>query len=106
MATYQIERNEKTCRVVMQGDLTAAVVPDIQPALKRELEAGIDDLEFNLAATATLDSSGIGLLIAASNSLSRNKGRVRVVETSPDIVKLLESMRLVKRLNVTPRKAA
>lgn len=105
MATYVIERNEKHCRVVLRGDLTASVVPDIQPALKRELEAGADDVEFDLGSTAALDSSGIGLLIAASNSLARSKGRLRVVQVSPDIHKLLETMRLVKRLNVAVRQA-
>ena len=50
-----------------------------------------------------LDSSGIGLLIAAHNSLARKEGRVRVVNASADVFRLLQSMRLVGRLNVQAR---
>jgi len=46
-----------------------------------------------------LDSSGIGLLIAASNSLAAKKGSVRLVNVSADIMHLLQSMRLAARLN-------
>ena len=50
-----------------------------------------------------LDPSGIGLLIAGPNSLSRLGGKFRVTNVSPDILRMFESMRLTVRLNVSGR---
>lgn len=103
MQTYDIKREESLCRVVLHGDLTAAILPGIQVALKKELTDGVAEVEFDLAETGMMDSSGIGLLIAVSNSLARDKGRIRVVNVSRDIKQLLQSMRLVARLNVSEK---
>jgi len=103
MADYTIECKEKQCMVVLQGNLTAPLIPDLQGALKNHLEKGIDEAVFDLGKTAMLDSSGIGLLIATCNSLGRKKGKMRVLNVSPDILRLLQSMRLVARLNVSGR---
>ena len=85
----------------MQGDLIASDVPDLQAALKQQLQRGVDEIVFDLAATVMLDSSGIGLLIATCNTMTRQQGRIRVINVSPDILQLLQSMRLTGRLNVT-----
>jgi len=101
MAGYTIEHNEKRCRAILDGDLTAVLVPDLQTALKSHLEQGIDEMVFDLGKTAMLDSSGIGLLIAACNSLARQKGHMQVLNVSEDIFRVLQSMRLVNRLHVS-----
>ena len=49
-----------------------------------------------------LDSSGIGLLIASSNALTRKGGRLRVINPAKEIFELLSTMRLVSRLHVQP----
>ncbi len=105
MATYTLEQNGRTCRVTLQGDLIAAVLPDLQAALKQQLAQGVDEVLFDLAATVMLDSSGIGLLIATSNTMARQQGRVRVINASADILQLLQSMRLTSRLNASGREA-
>ena len=105
MAKYTFEQNGKDCRVTMQGDLVASVIPDLQAALKLQLQPGVAEIVFDLAATVMLDSSGIGLLIAASNTIARQQGRVRVLNVSPDILRLLQSMRLASRLNASGREA-
>jgi anti-sigma B factor antagonist len=103
MANYNIQATGKNCSVTPTGDLTAHVVPELQAAIKQQLQQGVSEVVFDLAATAMLDSSGIGLLIATSNSLSRQQGRVRVINVAPDILQLLQSMRLVTRLNASGR---
>jgi anti-anti-sigma factor len=67
------------------------------------LKKGARELVFDLAPTVMLDSSGIGLLIAAANSVAPNGGKVRVTNVCPDIFRLLQSMRLTSRLNVSGR---
>ena len=103
MAAYVIDRKDQQGFVKLTGDLTATGVPELQCGLKEALDGGVRELVFDLASTAMLDSSGIGLLIAASNSLSRSGGKVRVTNASQDILHLLQSMRLVVRLNASGR---
>jgi anti-anti-sigma factor len=103
MTTYTLEPNGRTCLVTLHGDLVASGVVDLKAALKAHLQAGVEEVSFDLAATVQLDSSGIGLLIATSNTLARQQGRVRILNASPDILQLLQSMRLAARLNASGR---
>ncbi len=106
MNAYTIQQNpDRTCSVALAGDLTASTVPALQAELRQQLAENIEEVVFDLANATMLDSSGIGLLIACSNSLARKNGRVRVSNASPDVLQLLQSMRLVKRLNATGRTA-
>ncbi|HEY1648793.1 MAG TPA: ATP-binding protein [Terracidiphilus sp.] len=101
MAAYVIEQADRQGSVRLTGDLTAALVPDLQAGLKEMLNKGARELVFDLASTRMLDSSGMGLLIAAANSVAPNGGSVRVTNVCPDIFRLLQSMRLTARLNVS-----
>jgi serine/threonine-protein kinase RsbW len=103
MANYVIEHNDRQGSVRLTGDLTAAMIPDLQAGLKEMLKKGASELVFDLASTRMLDSSGMGLLIAAANSMAPSGGKVRVTNVCPDIFRLLESMRLTARLNVSGR---
>jgi len=103
MAAYVLKQKEQQGLVRLKGDLTAIVVPDLQADLKEMLSKGARELEFDLSSTAMLDSSGMGLLIAAANSLAPQGGAIRVTNVAPDIFRLLQSMRLTARLNVSAR---
>ena len=103
MSSYRMEHTDTGCRVSIDGGLTAVLVPELQQTLKQELEGGTQQVTVDLGATYMLDSSGIGLLIAASNSLTKKSGKLDVVNVSPEILRLPRSMRLVARLNVSGR---
>lgn len=103
MAAYIIEQNDQQGSVRLEGDLTAIVVPNLQGDLKEMLNKGTSELVFDLTKTAMLDSSGIGLLIAAANSLASKGGKVRVTHVGRDIFRLLQTMRLTARLNVSAK---
>lgn len=100
---YVVDLKGEQGLVKLTGDLTAIQVPDLQIALKEMLDKGAREFVFDLASTSMLDSSGMGLLIAAANSLAPNAGKVRVTNACPDIFRLLKSMRLTARLNVSGR---
>ena len=103
MASFVIDHKDLQGSVQLMGDLTAVLVPDLQAGLKQVLQKGVRNLVFDLTSTRMLDSSGMGLLIAAANSLAQMGGKVRVTNVSPDIFRLLQSMRLTFRLNVSGR---
>ncbi len=103
MTAYVMEQDDLQGSVRLNGDLTAVLVPDLQARLKEMLSKGARELVFDLGSARMLDSSGIGLLIATANSLAPNGGKVRVTNVCPDIFRLLQSMRLTARLNVSGR---
>jgi anti-anti-sigma factor len=105
MDTFVIEQKEEQGSVRLGGDLTAILVPELRAGLKETLNKGARELVFDLNRTAMLDSSGIGLLIATANSLALSGGRIKVTNAGPDIFRLLQSMRLTGRLNVTAKVA-
>ncbi len=99
MADFGIKRDGGQALVSLGTKLTAVEVPALQSMLKEELAAGVTLIIFDLAQTTTLDSTGIGLLVAANNSLAPMSGSVRMSNVCNDILKLLQSMRLVDRLH-------
>lgn len=101
MAQPTIQTSGKNCRITLNGDLTASVTAELQAALRQELERGVVELTVDLGQAAALDSSGIGLLIAAHNSLKSRQGTLRVVNVSADILQLLQSLRLTQRFSVS-----
>jgi anti-anti-sigma factor len=106
MDDYTFDLQDGHLRVTLTSDLTAANVPGLQARLRAYLQQKISAVEFDLASTVMLDSSGIGLLIATYNSLGRGPGCISVTNASPDILQLIQNMRLTKRLNVTGRASA
>ena len=104
MAAYVLQKEGSQGVVRMTGDLTASAVPALQAELKALLGDGVRELVFDLGRAAMLDSTGIGLLIAAANSTNARAGHIEVINVSADISKLLQSMRLTDRLNVKGRK--
>lgn len=103
---YTLHKDGPVCQIELEGDLTASIALAMQAELKQLVELGTRDVVFNLARTVILDSSGIGLLIATYNSLTRRQGSVKVIEASPDIMHLLQSIRLVDRLRASGRSAS
>jgi anti-anti-sigma factor len=103
MSSYRMEHTDEGCRLMVSGGLTVVLVPELQQALKAEVDKGAQQVIFDLADTRMVDSSGIGLLIAASNTLSQKNGKLAVVNTAPEILRLMRSMRLISRLNISGR---
>jgi anti-anti-sigma factor len=103
MEKFTIEQTGKECCAVMTGDFTVEVIADLQAALKQTIEKGVSTLTFDFGRTTLLDSSGIGLIIATSNSLAKTGGKVRLVNVNRDILQLLTMMRLTSRIEVSAR---
>ena len=96
-----ISRNGSQVMVEVGEKLTATEVAELQPTLKQNIATGGRMIVFDLAGLKSLDSTGIGLMIAVSNSVAPIQGSIKLVNASPDIIKLLQHMRLVGRLNAT-----
>lgn len=101
MLGFEISRDQGKARVALGEMLTAVEAPALKEALREEIKAGVREIFFDMIGTVSLDSTGIGLLIAARNSLDAVKGSLHLVNVSQDILNLLQSMRLVSRLHAS-----
>jgi anti-anti-sigma factor len=96
----QQEPADGTIALMNSGDLTAATVEQAREKMKSLLKPGVRNLTIDLGGASMVDSMGIGLLIQASNSLSRIGGTLTVVHASSELLDLFRSMRLDKRFTI------
>ena len=103
MAEFDISRAGDTLSVVLTGNLTTAMIPELKIQLLKCLESPTAQMIVDLSYTNIVDSSGIGLLIAAYNSITAKNGTIKVINVNEEIMRLLTSMRLDQRLNANRR---
>ncbi len=94
MSKNSITRNGDKADLTLEQDLVASTVNDLRTMIKGSIEKGVKNLSINMAGISIVDSMGIGLLISTQNSLSKNGGSLEIVNISPDIMDLFQSMRL------------
>jgi anti-sigma B factor antagonist len=82
-------------------NLVAAVLPELRARMRGIIGEGVRDLAVDLAGIRMVDSSGLGLLMAANNSLRKVGGRFAVIHASEDLLTLFQSMRMNQHFSVT-----
>ena len=95
--------SEEVTAVVISpdGDLVAARLPALRTKLREMVGSGTLHLTMDLAGTQMVDSTGIGLLISAHNSLKKAGGELKVIHASKDIFELLRTMRMHQHFSVS-----
>jgi len=91
-------------KVVMRPtgmDIVAASVPELRSTMRGVVDEGVRELIVDLTNVQMVDSSGIGLLISAHNSLHKLGGRLAVIHASKDIMDLFHTMRIHQHFSVT-----
>ncbi len=90
-------------RVVVRpaGDVVAASVPALRLTMRGIVSDGARELVVDLANVEMVDSTGIGLLISAHNSLHKLGGRLAVIHASHEILDLFRTMRIHQYLSVS-----
>lgn len=84
-----------------EGDLVVAMLPALRSRLREMVASGIVRLIIDLSGTKTVDSAGIGLLIAAHNSVKKVGGEISVIHASADILELFRTMRIHQCIKVS-----
>ena len=75
-------------------DIVVATVDAMKAELKGLIADSTGTLTVDLSGVEMIDSKGLGLLIAASNSLGASGRKLRIVGAIGDIVELFRIMRL------------
>ena len=83
------------------GDIVAASVQELRSTMRGVVEEGIRELVVDLAEIHMVDSSGIGLLISAYNSLRKTGGSLVVIHASAEILELLQTMRMHQHFSIS-----
>ena len=99
----EIRRNGDTATVAPHGDVLASSVPELRPAMRDLVRDGVRGLTMDLSETTMIDSTGVGLLLSAYNSLRSVQGTLAVVNASPEILELLRTMRIHQHFEVAGR---
>jgi anti-anti-sigma factor len=98
--SVQIEKNENHAHIELREPLTLAVVTELRPQLQQLIAEEVSDMVIDLSLVDLIDSSGIGLLIATRNSLSRMGGGLRVVGASSEMEHLFKVMHLDRHFEI------
>ena len=81
-------------------NIVASMVKDFRKKLLKSVESGITDLTLDFTGVEIVDSVGLGVLIAAHNSLNNAGGKLTIKNTSEDICKLFRTMSLDQHFEV------
>jgi anti-anti-sigma factor len=81
--------------------IVAASVPDLRMKVRGIIAEGVRDLVVDLRDVQMVDSSGIGLLISAHNSLRKLDGRLSVIHASAEILELFRTMRMHQHFSIS-----
>ena len=94
---------QEDTRVVVRpaGDVVAASVPALRSTMRGIVSDGARELVVDLANVEMVDSTGIGLLISAHNSLHKLGGRLAVIHVSREIMELFRTMRIHQHFGVS-----
>jgi anti-anti-sigma factor len=87
------------------GDIVAAEVPELRSALRTAMGEGVREVTLDFSGVRMVDSTGLGLLIAAHNSARKAGGSLSVIHASRDILELFQSMRIHQHFNVAGDRA-
>jgi len=98
-----IKRDADSAVIVPASDIVAGEVQSFRGELLGLINEGVLKISVDLAAVEMIDSSGIGVFISAQNSLRKAGGALKVLNVSPDILKMFKIMRLDKHFEVAGR---
>jgi anti-anti-sigma factor len=93
--------NGRDAVVYPAGNVVAALVPELRAALRGALSEGVRDMTLDFSAVEMVDSTGLGLLISAHNSMSKAGGRLAVIHASKEILELFRSIRIHQHFSVS-----
>jgi anti-anti-sigma factor len=101
MKTTLITWKDQCAVVHPAGDVVAALVPELRTALRGALNQGARVMTIDFADVAMVDSTGLGLLISAHNSMSKAGGRLSVIHVSKEILELFHATRIHQHFSVS-----
>ena len=98
---FEVQREGDRVVVATRGDVVASGASELRPALCDLVRSGVRNLVIDLSATTMVDSSGLGLLLSAFNSVRAVGGAFSVVNASPELLDLFRTLRINQHFPVS-----
>jgi len=89
--------------IIPEGDLVSATAAKLRQSLLEAITEDPSGLTVDLINVRILDSVGLGVLVAAHNTLGRSGTSLCVANVSSEIFSLLKAMRLEQHFSITMR---
>jgi len=83
------------------GDVVADSEADLRARLRVLVASGVRKLTIDLSHVQMMDSAGLGLLIAAHNSLRKSGGELAVIHATHDLLELFRTMRMHQHFSIS-----
>jgi len=96
--------DDTTIHMALEARVAAQDVPALRETLRAHVQGGAKQIHLDCSKLESLDSMGIGLLVATHNSLGKQGGALHLTGVRKDIYHLLTLMRLDKHFSITPAK--
>jgi anti-sigma B factor antagonist len=96
--TYMLGQRAVTAAthvISVQGELDLNAAPDLKETVDASIEAGATTLVVDLNEVTFIDSTAIGVLMAARERLRRSGGSLDVLCAEPHVLRVLEIVGLV-----------
>jgi anti-anti-sigma factor len=98
----EILKQENQTIVKPGMDVVASMAEDFKNELLSVINEGTSEVVIDLDGVEMVDSVGIGVIIAAHNSLSQSGKKLKVINVTNDVYGLFTTMRLNRRFTVEP----
>jgi len=98
--------DDATIQMTLGQRVAAQDVPALREALRGRIQEGARQIHLDCSKLESLDSMGIGLLVATHNSLHKLGGSLHLFGVRKEIHQLLTLMRLDKHFSILPAKEA
>jgi len=101
-----IEKNisEGVVTLVVKGNIVASMAKSLKEEMLPLLKEEFNEFTIDLDEVSSIDSSGVGVLIAAQNDLKKKNAQLTVINVSEPILKMFRIMRLDRHFNVHGKK--
>lgn len=86
--------------VKVEQDLVASQSVELRDHLRNLIGQGTRSVVLDFSQVRMVDSAGLGMIIAAHNSLKKVEGELAVTECSAEILELFRSMRIHQHMRV------
>ncbi len=96
----EILKQENQTIVKPGMDVVASMAEDFKNELLSVINEGTSEVVIDLDGVEMVDSVGIGVIIAAHNSLNQSGRKLKVINVTNDVYGLFTTMRLNRRFTV------
>ncbi len=86
--------------IIPEADIVADKVAELKDEIMKYIDEGKSEIHLDLKHVDLIDSSGIGVLILARNSLNKMGGSLKLANVNEDILKMFRIMRLDRHFDI------